>query len=48
MAVVELALLPVRPGSEAAFEAAVADDSPLDANARRSRAGLVARQVTLR
>jgi hypothetical protein len=31
-----------------AFEAAVADDSPLDANARRSRAGLVARQVTLR
>lgn len=30
------------------FAAAVADDSPLDANARRARAGLVARQVTLR
>jgi hypothetical protein len=31
-----------------AFAAAVADDGPLDANARRARAGLVARQVTLR
>ena len=31
-----------------AFLAAIADDSPLDANARRARAGLVARQVTLR
>ena len=31
-----------------AFAAAVADDEPLDANARRARAGLVARQVTLR
>lgn len=30
------------------FAAAVADDSPLDADARRARAGLVARQVTLR
>jgi hypothetical protein len=30
------------------FAAAVADRSPLDANARRARAGLVARQVTLR
>ncbi|MBB2924509.1 DUF5926 family protein [Cellulomonas cellasea] len=30
------------------FEAALADTSPLDANARRARAGLVARQVTLR
>ena len=30
------------------FEAALADDAPLDANARRARAGLVARQVTLR
>ncbi len=30
------------------FAAAVADDEPLDANARRARAGLVARQVTLR
>ena len=30
------------------FSAAVADDEPLDANARRARAGLVARQVTLR
>lgn len=29
MAVVELALLPVRPGSEAAFEAAVAEARPL-------------------
>lgn len=28
--------------------AAMADDAPLDANARRARAGLVARQVTLR
>jgi hypothetical protein len=48
------------PGTEAAeieepvaeflprFTAALADDSPLDANARRARAGLVARQVTLR
>ena len=31
-----------------AFDAAVADDEPLDANARRARGGLVARQVTLR
>ena len=31
-----------------AFAAAVADDEPLDPNARRARAGLVARQVTLR
>lgn len=31
-----------------AFAAAVADDEPLDADARRARAGLVARQVTLR
>jgi hypothetical protein len=31
-----------------AFAAAIADDEPLDANARRARAGLVARQVTLR
>jgi hypothetical protein len=31
-----------------AFEAALADTSPLDANERRARAGLVARQVTLR
>ncbi|UZN02941.1 DUF5926 family protein [Cellulomonas sp. S1-8] len=30
------------------LEAAMADTSPLDANARRARAGLVARQVTLR
>ncbi|MCC2314292.1 DUF5926 family protein [Cellulomonas xiejunii] len=30
------------------FEAAMADETPLDANARRARAGLVARQVTLR
>jgi len=30
------------------FEAALADETPLDANARRARAGLVARQVTLR
>ncbi|MCL2848569.1 MAG: DUF5926 family protein [Micrococcales bacterium] len=30
------------------FAAALADTSPLDANARRARAGLVARQVTLR
>ncbi len=30
------------------FAAAVADDEPLDADARRDRAGLVARQVTLR
>ncbi|HEY0119310.1 MAG TPA: DUF5926 family protein [Cellulomonas sp.] len=30
------------------FAAAVADDEPLDADARRARAGLVARQVTLR
>ena len=30
------------------FLAAIADTSPLDANARRARAGLVARQVTLR
>ncbi len=30
------------------FAAAVADDEPLDAGARRARAGLVARQVTLR
>lgn len=30
------------------FERALADTSPLDANARRARAGLVARQVTLR
>ncbi|MBO3087884.1 DUF5926 family protein [Cellulomonas dongxiuzhuiae] len=30
------------------LEAAMADDTPLDANARRARAGLVARQVTLR
>lgn len=30
------------------FTAALADSSPLDANARRARAGLVARQVTLR
>lgn len=30
------------------FEAAMADTAPLDANARRARAGLVARQVTLR
>ena len=29
------------------FAAAVADDEPLDAGARRARAGLVARQVTL-
>ncbi|MCR6492974.1 DUF5926 family protein [Cellulomonas sp. P24] len=32
----------------AGFEAALADTSPLDANQRRARAGLVARQVTLR
>jgi hypothetical protein len=31
-----------------AFAAAVANDEPLDPNARRARAGLVARQVTLR
>jgi hypothetical protein len=30
------------------FEAALADTAPLDGNARRARAGLVARQVTLR
>lgn len=30
------------------FEAAIADDEPLGADARRARAGLVARQVTLR
>ena len=30
------------------FLAAIADTTPLDANARRARAGLVARQVTLR
>jgi len=48
------------PGTEAAeleqpateflarFEAALADPTPLDASARRARAGLVARQVTLR
>ena len=48
------------PGTEAAdveepaleflarFESALADSSPLDANARRARAGLVSRQVTLR
>ena len=30
------------------FEAALADTTPLDANERRARAGLVARQVTLR
>lgn len=30
------------------FAAAVADTEPLDANARRARAGIVARQVTLR
>ena len=30
------------------LEAAMADTTPLDANARRARAGLVARQVTLR
>lgn len=30
------------------FAEALADDTPLDANARRARAGLVARQVTLR
>ncbi|WP_448058464.1 DUF5926 family protein [Cellulomonas hominis] len=30
------------------FEAALADAEPLDANARRARAGIVARQVTLR
>jgi len=30
------------------LEAAMADETPLDANARRARAGLVARQVTLR
>ncbi len=30
------------------FAAALADDAPLDAGARRARAGLVARQVTLR
>lgn len=30
------------------FDEALADTSPLDANARRARAGLVARQVTLR
>ncbi|MCL2455568.1 MAG: DUF5926 family protein [Micrococcales bacterium] len=30
------------------FTAALADTAPLDANARRARAGLVARQVTLR
>ncbi|GIG28462.1 DUF5926 family protein [Cellulomonas marina] len=30
------------------FEAALAETGPLDANARRARAGLVARQVTLR
>jgi hypothetical protein len=30
------------------FEAALADTEPLDANARRARAGIVARQVTLR
>ncbi len=30
------------------LEAAMADTAPLDANARRARAGLVARQVTLR
>ena len=32
----------------ARLEAALADTSPLDANARRARAGLVSRQVTLR
>jgi hypothetical protein len=32
----------------ARFEEALADGSPLDANARRARAGLVSRQVTLR
>jgi len=32
----------------ARFEQALADSSPLDASARRARAGLVARQVTLR
>lgn len=32
----------------ARFDAALADPSPLDANARRARAGLVSRQVTLR
>jgi hypothetical protein len=32
----------------ARFEKALADTSPLDANARRARAGLVSRQVTLR
>lgn len=31
-----------------AFEASIADTTPLDANARRARAGIVARQVTLR
>ena len=48
------------PGTEAAeveapaveflarFEEALADTTPLDANARRARAGLVSRQVTLR
>lgn len=30
------------------FAAAIADTEPLDANARRARAGIVARQVTLR
>ncbi|GAA2721446.1 DUF5926 family protein [Cellulomonas aerilata] len=33
---------------EARFAEALADPSPLDANARRARAGLVSRQVTLR
>jgi hypothetical protein len=32
----------------ARFDEALADTSPLDANARRARAGLVSRQVTLR
>ena len=36
------------PSSVPAFEAALADTTPLDANERRARAGLVARQVTLR
>lgn len=35
-------------GFAPAFAAAIADDAPLDANTRRARAGLVARQVTLR
>jgi hypothetical protein len=41
---VEAALLDFGPR----FFAAIGEDSPLDANARRARAGLVARQVTLR